>query len=328
VKVAFVTNAKLGLNESFRWTGYANGPMIERMPCDVTTCLSLEEVKRIAPNVDVVLLDLAGWIDFRKELTFLNDLPVVVGGFHLDSWKGPFWCDEPVDVDLYICIYKTVTSKAKPALMDPDKYLWLPPRVDVFDYDVPRDIDVITWGHRGREYIFRLFTFWALACLNAAGPRRRNPEAKNVDPYLWLRPIILDGKKYIWADLRVKMAAPAYHGPQLFELLHRCKLCATGPPVQANSDVPVARFIEDAACGVVSMTCDIDDKKELGFVHGQNIWITGVENFANDLIYLLEHPKRVEEISKNAKALVRERHTIDIRAQKLYKVLCEKTGKS
>jgi len=302
--------------------------MLERMPCDLTICTSLEEIRQTAPKVDVVMLDLAGWIEFRKELSFLNDLPVVVGGFHLDSWKGPYWCDGPVDVDLYICVYKTVTSKAKQALMDPNKFVWLPPRVDVFDYDLARDVDVVTWGHLGREYIFRLFTFWTLACLNAAGIRRRNPEAIKENPNLRLWPIVLNSEKYIWGDLRAKMLSDVYHGPQLFEFLHRCKLCATGPPVQANSDVPVARYIENAACGVISVTCDIDDKEELGFRHGENIWVTNAENFTKDLTYLLEHPGEVEEMSVNAKALIRERHTIDIRAQKLYKILCEKTGES
>jgi len=95
-----------------------------------------------------------------------------------------------------------------------------------------------------------------------------------------------------------------------------------------NSNAACARYIENAAHGVVSVTSDIDDKEALGFKHEENIWFTDAEHFVTDMIYLLENKDLVEKMSINAKELVRARHTVDVRSQELYTFLCEKTGKT
>jgi hypothetical protein len=131
MRVAYCTVERYVENASLMASGYANLPMIQRMPADVTICTDVEDVRQCARDMDVVLLELPALLDYRHELTFLNNLPVFIGGFHLDSWKGPFWCDEAVKVDLNICIYREVTLRIKPEMAD--GFLWLPPRVKLYD---------------------------------------------------------------------------------------------------------------------------------------------------------------------------------------------------
>jgi hypothetical protein len=65
---------------------------------------------------------------------------------------------------------------------------------------------------------------------------------------------------------------------------------------------------------------------DLGFEHGKNIWITTAEKFFSDLEYLLTDRDRCLEISQNARELVEQRHTVDIRAGQLYEELRNRTG--
>jgi hypothetical protein len=327
MKVLFVSDEFYARNESYNWTGYANRPLVQSMPCEVIVCCTAGEVRAHASSADVVLLEGFRAVSFRDELLFLNDLPLYIAAFYTDVWRGPHWCDSAIRIDLNICVYRDVAEKSHPKFRDSSVFFWAPPRVDVFDYDLPRDIDVIFWGSSGREYPFRSFVQYALINLVVGSPRRSGREFVKVDSHLTLQKIALRGKMYTWGVLLNKRLSSDYHGPALFELLHRCKLCPTGPPVVNDSNVAVARYIENAACGVVSVTSDLEDKEGLGLRHSENIWFTDAEHFISDMVYLLEHDDVVSLMSQKAKDLVRSRHTVAVRAQELYNRLCDATGK-
>jgi hypothetical protein len=331
MKIAYCTVEKYVENKSLMASGYANLPMIQRMPADVTVCTDARDVRRCAKDMDVVLLELRGLVDYGDRLSFLNELPVFVAGFHLDSWKGPYWCDADVEVDLNICIYRDVTFSVKPKIAEDDSFLWLPPRVQLYDMESERDIDVISWGHMGREYPFRNFAFFALQCILKHGPRVEGSHIRyEYDRLLRFNPITLGGHDYAMGRIEARYGGQRGHGRELADILLRSRICPTGPPIQGSggkkTSMPVARYIENAGCGVVSLTTEFSEMNDLGFEHGKNIWITTAEKFFSDLEYLLTDRGRCLEISQNARALVEQRHTVGIRAGQLYEELRNRTG--
>jgi hypothetical protein len=297
------------------------------MPVELTVCNNAEELRQCIHDVDIVLLELPLLVDYADELQFLNDSSAYVGGFHLDTWKGPFWCDSEIKVDLNICIYREITLRLKPEMETKGDFLWLPPRVQPYIMDMERDYDVTYWGHMGREYPFRLFAFYALINLLSAGARTPDPETRHeYDKSVRVDNITLNDNQYKFARILSKYGAPRGHGKELSEILHRSKVCPTGPPIQRQFAAPVARYIENAACGVVSLTTEFTEMDDLGFEHGTNIWVTTAEKFYADLERLLTDHDLLGELSTNAKALVMERHSVRIRAQEFYAELCAKTG--
>jgi hypothetical protein len=285
--------------------------MIQRMPADVTVCTDARDVRRCAKDMDVVLLELRGLVDYGDRLSFLNELPVFVAGFHLDSWKGPYWCDADVEVDLNICIYRDVTFSVKPKIAEDDSFLWLPPRVQLYDMESERDIDVISWGHMGREYPFRNFAFFALQCILKHGPRVEGSHIRyEYDRLLRFNPITLGGHDYAMGRIEARYGGQRGHGRELADILLRSRICPTGPPIQGSGGI----------------TTEFSEMNDLGFEHGKNIWITTAEKFFSDLEYLLTDRGRCLEISQNARALVEQRHTVGIRAGQLYEELRNRTG--
>ena len=322
MKVAYVTVEQMVKNPSLLASGYANLPMIQQMPVDVTICTDADQLRACAGDMDVILLELPGALPYRDDLTFLNDLPVYVGGFHLDTWKGPFWCDSPVNVDLNICIYREVTLRLKPKIDEKGEFLWLPPRVQLYSMNGERDLDVIYWGHQGREYPFRSYVYYALLNILSAGPRIADPGMRHeYQKAVRIHDILLNGGTYRFGRILSSYGDPRCHGKELAEILHRSKVCPTGPPIQRNFAAPVARYIENAACGVVSLTTKFDEMSDLGFEHGENIWITTSQKFYNDLEYLLKNDDHRIAMGNNAKAMVENRHTVKRRSEELYRVL-------
>lgn len=327
MKIAYCTIKRYVENGSLMASAYANLPMVQRMPAEVTVCLNADDLRGCAGDMDVVLLEVPAALPYRGELAFLNDLPVFVGGFHLDSWKGPFWCDAAIHVDLNICVYKTVTLKVKPAVAGNGSFLWLPPRARLYDIEAERDLDVVHWGHGGREYPFRLYAFYALVNILDDGPRIRGPSLHHeYNNHLRIENIRLKGDVYQFARIHSKYGAARCNGEELAEILHRSKVNPTGSPIQSDITIPVARYIENAACGVISLTPEFHDMAELGFEHGKNIWNTTAESFYDDLAYLLTDDSLREEMAANARKLIESRHTVDIRAQQLYGELSTRIG--
>lgn len=327
MKIAYVTVERYADNPSLMASGYANLPMLRRMPVELTVCTDAEQLRQCAGDMDVVLLEVPGALDYEDDLAFLDSLPVFVGGFHLDTWKGPFWCDSLVKMALNICIYREVTLRLKPEVAEQGDFLWLPPRVQQYNMDTDRDYDVTYWGHLGREYPFRLFCFYALLNISTVGARMYDPEMRHeYDKHVRVENITLNGKPYKFARVLSKYGALRCHGKELSEILHRSKVCPTGPPIQRCFAAPVARYIENAACGVVSLTTEFSEMDDLGFKHGENIWVTTAEKFYGDLELLLTDHDLRGELSANAEELVRMRHTVSVRAQEFYDELCARTG--
>ena len=321
MKVMFISDELYAKNEVYNWSGYANRPIVDNMPCDTVICCSVDEVYEEISDTDIVLFESLRAVAFRDDLTFLNRLPLFTAGFHCDVWRGPLWIEHQIRIDLSISVYKAVALKNTPAFRDPSKFLWLPPRVDVFDFDVERDIDLVCWGALGREYHFRKFT-------RSVIENHITKKTQQIDHWLRLFDIHLGNNINTQAILGGKrLNSECYYGKKLFRFLHRCKLCPTGPVFQKGIKSVVARYFENAACGVISISNKMEDQAELGFEHGKNIWITDEDYFLDDLIYLLKHDELVEEMSMNAKQLIREKHTIAIRSQQLYQRLCEEIGK-
>lgn len=328
MKVAYATVERLIKNPSLLASGYANLPMIQRMPVDVTICTDAEQLRQCAGDMDVVLLELPGALPYRDDLAFLNELPCYVAGFHLDTWKGPFWCDQSVDVSLNICVYREITLRIKPKVAEKGEFLWLPPRVQVYNMNGERDLDVIYWGHQGREYPFRLYAYYALLNIIAAGPRIPDPGMRHeYKRTLRLHDISLNGGTYRFGRILSSYGDARCHGKELAEILHRSKICPTGPPIHNRYAAPVARYIENAACGVVSLTTEFDEMEDLGFEHGENIWITTAPDFYNDLGYLLKNDDHRIAMGNNAKAMVEQRHTVRKRSEELYQVLNDRINK-
>jgi len=293
-------------------------------------CYSAEDVRNHIKTADVVLLD-NGYrhVPFWDEITFINKSPAFTSRFYVDLWHtrengAPRdWNEDSIKFDVRITACKELQKKFKPEWA---KVFWSPHCIDVQGYCPPRDIDVLFWGACSPQYAFRQFIRQALR-------ERVVKKIVKVDSFFTIREVAIRGNSYRyglvdfvpnpvnWKPSR-EQAVYGYYGPRLFRLLSRVKVCCTSPVHRA----PIGKFFENAACGSVTLTTDFTDRKELGFEHGKHLWITGEHSFVDDLAHLLEHPDLVEEMSKNAKELIRTRHTPAIRAQELYEFLRREVG--
>lgn len=301
-------------------------PVISLMPCTTIRCTSLKAVQEHAPTADVIILP---WgtirCKFWSSLTFLNDLPVFIGRFHADTWHPHEVDPGNVRIDVHFVAFWEASKKAFPQWADDDMF-WVQGCLGVPDTSVERDIDVLIWGLQDVYYPFRTFAWQAVRSSVVGKPRQ-------FDNLLTFYDISLNGQKYMYAYLVSRRRKTPYVGTGLHKLISRAKICPTGPAhtsyqgIKCDRPAP-GKYFENAACGAVTLTEDFTDKKALGFEHGKNIWVTNEDHFLEDLTYLLEHDSLLQQMSENAKNLMRKRHTREIRAQELYKFLCEKTGKS
>lgn len=324
MKVVFVTRHE---PEITAWKAQNSLMRVRHLPCDMVECYSANAVKTHAPGADFVLLDLGYMhVPYWSQITFLNKLPAQVGRFHVDLWHKreagapPSWKESTIKIDFRLTAYQQLTKKYRPNWTG--KTFWSPHCIDVQDYSIPRDIDVLFWGACSHHYPFRTFAYSKLKSLIVGDP-------KKVDSFLTMFRIRLDGKIYrfgevkftpnpaVWRHAVTKRVEMGYYGQRLFRLLSRSKIAITGPAW----GVPVGKYVEHAACGCVSMSTDFTDSKALGFSHKNNIWFTNKAHFIRDLRYLLEDDTYVSKISANAKELVRTRHTPSVRGRELYEFL-------
>jgi len=293
---------------------------------EVIECYKPESVKKHIGDADAVILSGAGiFLPYWDKLTFLNDYSGFIGKLHADVWgveKRAIQQLEDIRVDVIFHPYKALMEEFQPKwkkFSDVEAF-WMPFAVDVCDLDVPRDIDIIHWG-RPYKRGFRCFVRKRMgSCVvQRVSDGKSNPRMYDVD---------INGQMYKYAFL-TPSRSDSQLGLRLYKRLCHCKIAVTGPGCNRYNDfVPVAKFIENAACGVVTITSTFLDREDLGFEHGENIWFSDEERFIDDLTYLLEHDDIVQEISEGAKELVRTRHTRRIRGQQLYKFLCERTGRT
>jgi hypothetical protein len=325
MKVLFISDPFWVDSEIYNAEGYANAPMLKAMPCELEIATTLQQARAKIKDVDVVLLEGLRAVSFWQELTFINNYDVFVGAFYCDVWRAPFWCDSQVRLDVNISVYREVALKVHKAWND-DNFLWLPPRVDLFSDNETRPVDIVTWGATGREYPFRNYLYHALAGALVGGPRRDVKPIK-LGAGVTENKIKIAKKERIWHHITGKRLQGPLWGASLMDELSQAKLCPTGPVIQVKIGSVVARFFENAAAGLVSITPDMEDAAALGFVHGENIWFSNAEDFFRDIDHLLgaRSGQRIE-MSQNAVDLIFRRHSVEVRAMELYDYLKEKAG--
>ncbi len=326
MRILFISDPLFVESIIYNEEGYANLPMLESMPCALDVATTADQAKHMIGNADVVLLESLRGVQFRDELSFINKSNAFVGAFYCDVWRAPFWYLSDIKIDLNICVYKAGALKVHSSWKEGENFLWLPPRVKPVDYIEERDVDIVTWGAMGREYPFRNFSYQALLQQIIGGPRRNALPIK-LEPGLTENTIRIRSEKFKWHQITGKRMQGPFYGSKLMDALSRCKVCPTGPVVQNGIGSVVARFFENAAAGVISITSQMPDAEALGFRHGDNIWFSSGEQFFRDLDRLLFVDTGLRQaISENAHDLITERHSVAARGLELYDVLVEKTG--
>lgn len=312
-------------SEVVLWKAEGIFPRMRHLPCELFECYSTTNIRKYLRSADVVLLDRYAFVPYIAGMRSIYKSRALVGQFHTDYWNT-YVAEDRRKLDVRIVAYSKLLNKYKPGWAK--VAFWSPHCIDVQDYSLPRDIDILFWGAWGTAYPFRGFVRQQLSNRVVGNPQK-------VDPFLTVSSVVISGRKYKYATI-VSIPNPGgikpsnrqivfgYYGSRLFRLLSRVKICCTG----SAWGVPVGKYVEHAACGAVTISNSFTDAEALGFVHKETIWFTNRKNFMKDLRYLLEHDDVVQTISGNAKELVRTRHTPAIRAQELYKFLCEKTGKT
>jgi len=323
------------------------------MPCTLLHARTHQEVEQYIQDVDVVILNRCKFTGFLERDSSIYSIvplagerrtvnaPVPVARFFSDPWYMPRYkarfersrgfANFFREYNIRILPYRELFEQHCPEWID--SMFWSPRCAYIQDCNVEKDIDVLFWGNTVRQYVIRN-TMKALLekCIVS--------EEEEVDESLVMYRISLNGRTYKLAMLRFRARGrfpcstlPLYRGEKLYKLLSRAKICPAGPRLYPRG-APIGKFFENAACGAVSLTIDFTDRKELGFEHGKHLWITElhrggkIPHFLEDLAYLLEHPDLIEEMSKNAKELIRIRHTPVIRGRELYEFLCVKVGTS
>ncbi len=309
-------------------------PRVQYMPCTVVRAKTNQEVADHIRGTDVILLNrcMHTWWLAKNSPVYTASVPVA--RFYLDVWKipglrervkknpklrtghGTRYADFFRKYDVRMSPCKELFESSCPKWLD--SMFWSPHCIGVQDYGISKDIDVLFWGNVATRYKIR-------CKMKALLERCIVSEIKRVDKLLVIYEIILNRQSYRFAVLGYNKEHP-YHSEKLYRLISRAKICCTGPRLKEGA--PIGKFFENAACGALSLTTDFTDREALGFTHKENIWITRVhlKRFLSDLTYLLEHPDRADQMSKNAKELIRIRHTPEVRARELYEFFREKTG--
>jgi len=309
-------------------------PRLYSMPCEVFWARDNQAVVQYIQKADVIFLNMVKETQWLAPDSPIYKSSIPTARFFGDVWKIPGVKKESAvnrkqslrrelfrDYDMRITPTNWLFRKNCPEWVD--SMFWSPHCIDVQDYPIPRDINVLFWG---RADAAAGYTTRARAkalvktCITSQG--------RPVDTCLTMYDIKLHKRRYNLAMLKPRL----HSGTKLYKLLSRTRVCCIAPPdcsVPGGKPVgaPVGKFFENAACGAVSLTTDFTDRERLGFEHGKNIWITTLDRYVRDLDYLLRRPALINEISKNAKELIRTRHTPKIRGRKLYKFLRKRTGK-
>lgn len=313
MKVLFVTS----LSETEIPVAVRPIHMIRHLPCEMVECYTLRDVKAHIGTADVVLLSGYKCIPYQRELKFIHKAQVLTGRVHTDLWND-FVRRDKANFDVRIVVCKELLLKYKPKWVG--RAHWSPLCIDVQQYQLPRDIDILFWGAVNSFYPFRQLVIRELKSRVVGKPTQ-------VDPFLTIRNVSIGDQKYTYAHVRADRARTeeqrmyAYFGFRLYRLLSRARVCCTGP---ARIRVPVGKYFEHAACSSVSLSPEFTDSTDLGFVHGETLWFTDGKHFIKDLRYLLENRQVTDRIGQQARDLIQRRHTPEIRAKQLYDFLQRK----
>lgn len=310
MKVLFVTS----LSETEIPVAVRPIHMIRYLPCEMVECYTLRDVKAHIGTADVVLLSGYKCIPYQRELGFIHKAQVLTGRVHTDLWND-FVQRDKTDFDVRIVVCKELLQKYKPEWTD--RTHWSPLCMNVQQYQLPRDIDILFWGAANGFYPFRQLVIHELKSRVVGKPIQ-------VDPFLTIRNVFIGDREYTYAHIKADRARTekqrmyAYFGYKLYRLLSRSRVCCTGP---SKIRVPVGKYFEHAACGVVSLSPEFTDSTDLGFVHGETAWFTNGVHFIEDLRYLLENRQVTDRIGEQARDLIHNKHTPVIRARQLYEFL-------
>lgn len=292
---------------------------VRALPCELVECYDVEGVYKHGDSADVIFLPGAGssWPPFWNEIAeYVEGLSAFLGIFSIDSYRT-IWCPDRARIRfdaLLPLMYTAYLEHAREFNYDCQHTFWSPCCVDVQDHGIEKDIDVLFFGNPGLSiYPFRNLILRELT---------RYSSLEKVQGQLILNTLTFHGKNYSY--VRIPYHNTKYWGYNLYPLLERAKICCTG---SAFCFVPMPKIFELAACGCVTITNDFSDREALGFEHGENIWITDEDSFVSDMAFLLESETLINEMSKNARQLIADRHTVDIRASQLYHFLQEVYGK-
>jgi len=305
------------------WTPFSNPLLLRQLPAYAAyvECYCVEDAKAQLADADVVFLENIRGLPFWQEIkTEIEAVPLVCASY-CDVWRQPWWF-KYLRTDVNVVMTKAAALAALP-VTEHSKVYCAGYRTDAVDYNVERDIDIILWGDwHHLAYPFRMFiqqqhvNKW----IEGQTPVTTTGFPRGLNIY----EVELGGKKYKLGYVSRKFD---YFGPALHQLLSRCKIACTGPGWKKGIRIGTGKYYENPACGTVVVSAIFDEMEELGFEHGKNVWLTDEEKFVTDLIYLLETPELVQQISKNGKELMQSRYTAVAQAAEFYKFLQEKTGK-
>lgn len=318
MKVMSISRELDGQRAGDLWKPGRHYTRTRKLPCELVECYSAEDVYKHGDSADVIVLGspASAWPLFWNDIAgYVEGLPAFVAIFSIDSWrtiwrpgraKIQFNAIIPFCWELYLVHRSQHNYDCKHAFYSPCC-------VDVPQVDIEKDIDVIVWGNnRLPWYPFRNFIVCKLF---------RFTLWEGVRGGLIKNKLGFGEKRFDY--VRVPFNNNRYYGQDLYPLLSRARICCTG---SARLGVPGGKYFENAACGCVSLSNDFTDRELLGFEHGKHLWITDKKHFVRDLTFLLENPSLVAGMAANARQLVAERHTVDIRASELYEFLRQHTG--
>jgi hypothetical protein len=268
---------------------------------------------------------------FGRGWEFINELAIFVGVFNTDPWIGLRNWNSFLRKDVVVSTFFEAYLEREGTA---EGMFWSPSCVDVQNYNLPRSIDILTFGRIKRRpfrrFIMEQLQSWSIGepkCVNFHSiPQLQTwcaREPRQVGFYS-MQDINIDGNAYTWGNL--PLYACSY--PDFYQLVSSAKLCIADSQVSPTRvGIPFGRHFEISACGTVAVSSKFSDSDALGFKHGETIWFTNRDSFKDDLVYLLKNPTVVERISNGARELIRDRHTPEIRARALYEFLHQRTGK-
>lgn len=111
-----------------------------------------------------------------------------------------------------------------------------------------------------------------------------------------------------------------YFGPRYADALSKTSFFVFGCSIFRY---PLVKYFESSASGCVAVANEPSSAEKLGFVDGETYVSVTKENWKSKLDYYLEHPEEANNIAINARKLILERHTHEIRAKQFVKCLRE-----
>lgn len=282
---------------------------LRAMSCETEEHYDLDSAKRGMSSADVILLPGAEstWPRFWDQLA--EDVQIAdafVGIFSIDSYRTIWPAGRrKIAFDALLPLqHQGYMNRSEDLAYSCPHVFWSPACVDVQEPAPARDIDVLFWGNAGaRHYPFRNFVLRELV---------RHTYGERVEGELIVSVLHLAGTDHQY--VRLPYGNRSYWGTALYPLLSRARVCCAG---SMYAKTPHPKYFENAACGCVTITNDFSDREQLGFEHGKNIWVTDESKFISDLALLLRNDKLLCEMGANARRLIAERHTPQIRGAEL-----------